>query len=48
METKHIFIGDYINKNPKERIYHLMDNYKDFKVTGIIDTGGSEEDYVYM
>lgn len=30
METKHIFIGDYINKNPRERIYHLMDNYKDF------------------
>ena len=30
METKHIFIGDYINKNPKERIYQLLDNYKDF------------------
>ena len=30
METKHIFIGDYINKSPKERIYHLLDNYKDF------------------
>ena len=25
-----------------------MDNYKDFTVTGILDTGGSEEDYVYM
>lgn len=26
----------------------VMDNYKDFVVTGILDTGGSEEDYVYM
>ena len=30
METKHIFIGDYIKKSPKERIYQLLDNYKDF------------------
>ena len=26
----------------------VMDNYKNFVVTGILDTGGSEEDYVYM
>jgi len=26
----------------------VMDNYKDFTVTGILDTGGNEEDYVYM
>ncbi len=30
MEAKHIFIGDYIKKSPKERIYQLLDNYKDF------------------
>ncbi len=26
----------------------VMDNYMDFTVTGILDTGGKEEDYVYM
>lgn len=26
----------------------VLDNAKDFVVTGILDTGGSEEDYVYM
>ena len=26
----------------------VMDNYMDFTVTGILDTGGNEEDYVYM
>lgn len=26
----------------------VLDNYKDFTVTGILDTGGKEEDYVYM
>lgn len=26
----------------------IMDNYMDFTVTGILDTGGNEEDYVYM
>ena len=26
----------------------VLDNYIDFTVTGILDTGGSEEDYVYM
>ena len=26
----------------------VLDNYKDFTVTGILDTGGNEEDYVYM
>jgi len=26
----------------------VPDNYVDFKVTGILDTGGKEEDYVYM
>ena len=30
MEAKHIFIGDYIKKSPKERIYQLLDNYMDF------------------
>ena len=34
------------DENGEEEV--LMDNYKDFKVTGILDTGGSEEDYVYM
>jgi putative ABC transport system permease protein len=26
----------------------LLDNYIDFKITGILNTGGSEEDYVYF
>ena len=26
----------------------VLDNYKDFTVVGILDTGGNEEDYVYM
>ena len=26
----------------------VPDNYKDFTVSGILDTGGNEEDYVYM
>ena len=26
----------------------VLDNYKDFIVAGILDTGGNEEDYVYM
>ena len=26
----------------------ILDNYKDFTVVGILDTGGNEEDYVYM
>lgn len=26
----------------------VLDNYKDFTVTGILDTGGNEEEYVYM
>ena len=26
----------------------VLDNYVDFTVTGILDTGGNEEDYVYM
>lgn len=26
----------------------VLDNTKDFKVTGVLETGGSEEDYVYM
>ena len=26
----------------------ILDNYLDFTVVGILDTGGSEEDYVYM
>jgi len=26
----------------------VLDNFKDFTVTGILDTGGNEEDYVYM
>ena len=26
----------------------VLDNYKDFTVTGILDTGGKEEEYVYM
>ena len=27
---------------------NVMDNYIDFKIAGILETGGSEEDYVYM
>lgn len=27
---------------------YTLDNYLDFTVTGILDTGGSEEDYIYM
>ncbi len=27
---------------------YVMDNWVDFTVTGILDTGGKEEDYVYM
>jgi putative ABC transport system permease protein len=27
---------------------NLLDNYIDFKITGILNTGGSEEDYVYF
>ena len=26
----------------------VQDNYRDFRVTAILDTGGSEEDYVYL
>lgn len=29
-EDGKIFIGDYINKSPKERVYQLLDCYKDF------------------
>ena len=31
METKHVFIGEYINKSPRERASILLRNYKDFK-----------------
>ncbi|MBE6010079.1 MAG: ABC transporter permease [Lachnospiraceae bacterium] len=27
---------------------YVLDNTKEFKVTGVLETGGSEEDYVYM
>ncbi len=30
MESKHNFIGSYLDKSPKERIYHLLDHYRDF------------------
>ena len=30
MKTKRLFIGEYIDKSPKERIYQLLDYYKDF------------------
>lgn len=31
METKQMFIGEYINKNPRQRIAQLLDNYGDFR-----------------
>ena len=30
MEPKQTFIGEYVNRSPKERLYRLMDLYKDF------------------
>ena len=27
---------------------YVLDNTKEFKITGVLETGGSEEDYVYM
>ena len=33
---------------PDDATEETLDNYIDFKVTGILDTGGKEEDYVYM
>ena len=35
-------------RDDKENDTVVMDNYMDFTVTGILDTGGKEEDYVYM
>ena len=37
----------YTPENAAEDEYAL-DNYIDFEITGILDTGGSEENYVYM
>lgn len=33
---------------PDDATEDTLDNYIDFTVTGILDTGGKEEDYVYM
>ena len=30
MKAKHLFIGEYIDKSPKDRIYQLLDNYRSF------------------
>lgn len=35
-----------LDENGEEMV--VLDNYMDFTVSGILDTGGKEEDYVYM
>ena len=36
------------DNNSDSNDYFVLDNYIDFEVVGILDTGGNEEDYIYM
>jgi putative ABC transport system permease protein len=50
-ENLQISVGDSITVNytPQDMDEDdLLDNYIDFKITGILSTGGDEEDYVYI
>jgi putative ABC transport system permease protein len=51
-EDLQLSIGEYVTVSytPQEsdEAEALLDNYIDFKITGILSTGGYEEEYVYM
>jgi putative ABC transport system permease protein len=49
-EDLQLSVGDSITVSftPDEEADDLLDNYIDFQITGILNTGGSEEDYVYF
>ena len=37
-----------VSYTPEDADEETLDSYKDFTVSGVLDTGGKEEDYVYM
>jgi putative ABC transport system permease protein len=54
-EDLELSVGDSVtvtftseNDDTEDAEENLLDNYIDFKITGILNTGGSEEDYVYF
>ncbi len=49
-DTYRLSVGDSVTLTytPEDADEETPDNYLNFTVTGILDTGGSEEDYVYM
>lgn len=49
-DTYRLSAGDRLTAmfTPEDADEETMDNYLDFTVTGVLDTGGNEEDYVYM
>ena len=49
-DTYRLFAGDRmtVTYTPEDADEETLDNYIDFTVSGVLDTGGNEEDYIYM